>query len=52
VWTFSSSENGTLVVTEESWEGPALPSDVGELQRALDASLERWLSALKTHVER
>jgi hypothetical protein len=52
VWTFSPNEGGTLVTTEESWEGPALPSDVGELQRALDTSLARWLSYLKTRVER
>jgi len=52
VWTFSPSEAGTLVTTEESWEGPALPSDVGALQHALDTSLTRWLSSLKAHVER
>jgi hypothetical protein len=52
VWTFSSSEAGTLVTTEESWEGPALPSNVGALQQALDTSLTRWLSSLKAHVER
>jgi hypothetical protein len=51
-WTFSPSEGGTLVTTEESWEGPALPSDVGALQQALDTSLVRWLSSLKAHVER
>jgi hypothetical protein len=51
VWTFSPSERGTLVTTEESWEGLALPSDIGELKRALDASLERWLSFLKARVE-
>jgi hypothetical protein len=52
VWTFSPSERGTLVATEESWAGPALPSDVGELKRALDTSLARWLSFLKACVER
>lgn len=51
VWTFSPHQDGTVVVTEESWEGAALPPDVGELKRALDTSLERWLSLLKTHAE-
>jgi len=50
VWTFSSSEAGTLLTTEESWERPALPSDVGALQQALDTLLTRWLSSLKAHV--
>jgi hypothetical protein len=51
VWTFSPNGHDTLVTTEESWEGPALPSDVGELKRALDISLERWLWFLKARVE-
>ena len=30
VWAFSPEQRGTLVVTEESWEGLTLPSDVSE----------------------
>jgi len=51
VWTFSPNERGTLVATEESWEGRTLPSDAGELKRALDTLLARWLSFLKARVE-
>jgi hypothetical protein len=42
--TCSPNERGTLVRTGESLKGPALPSDVGELKRALDTSLECWLA--------
>ena len=51
VWKFMPDQRGTLVATEESWEGPALPSDVSELKRALDNSLARWRSFLKGHIE-
>jgi hypothetical protein len=40
-----------LLVTEESWEGAALPPQTGELQRALDESLRRWLQHLKARAE-
>jgi Polyketide cyclase / dehydrase and lipid transport len=51
VWAFSPHEKGTIVATEESWEGELPASNVPELRRALDASLVRWLSFLKAHVE-
>lgn len=51
VWNFSAIAEGTHVRTEESWEGPSLPSQIKEIQEALDASLIRWLSSLKARME-
>ena len=51
VWNFWATADGTHVRTEESWEGPSLPAQVTEIQEALDASLIRWLSALKARAE-
>jgi hypothetical protein len=47
VWTFPENSGGTLVRTEESWEGLALPPIVRDVQKANDASLISWLSCLK-----
>jgi hypothetical protein len=51
VWSFSATADGTRVRTEESWEGVSLPAPTKDLQRALDASLVRWLAFLKTRAE-
>jgi hypothetical protein len=51
VWNFSATPEGTHVGTEESWEGVSLPAQTNGLQDALDASLVRWLSLLKTRAE-
>ena len=51
VWTFSWNAEGTHVRTEESWEGASLPAQTEDIQSALDASLVRWLSSLKTRAE-
>jgi uncharacterized protein YndB with AHSA1/START domain len=51
VWTFSPNAEGTSVRTEESWEGASLPAQTTHIQRALDDSLVRWLSYLKTRAE-
>ena len=51
VWTLSRTPDGTRVRTEESWEG-ALPASVEVVQTGLDASLARWLTALKMRAER
>jgi len=51
VWNFSAIAEGAHVRTEESWEGPSLPSQIKEIQEALDASLVRWLSSLKARAE-
>jgi len=51
VWSFSVTPEGTHVRTEESWEGVSLPAQTKGIQDALDASLIRWLSFLKTRSE-
>lgn len=51
VWDFSAPPEGTHVLTEESWEGVSLPAQIEGIQDALDASLVRWLSFLKTRAE-
>lgn len=51
VWNFSATPEGTHVRTEESWEGASLPAQTKGIQDALDASLVRWLSFLKTRAE-
>jgi hypothetical protein len=51
VWNFSATPEGTHVRTEESWEGVSLPAQTKGIQDALDASLVRWLSFLKTRAE-
>jgi uncharacterized protein YndB with AHSA1/START domain len=50
VWRFSATAGGTHVRTEESWEG-SFPTQTGNLQDALDASLVRWLLFLKRRAE-
>jgi glyoxylase-like metal-dependent hydrolase (beta-lactamase superfamily II) len=47
----SATPEGTHVRTEESWEGVPLPAQAKGIQDALDASLVRWLSFLKTRSE-
>jgi len=47
VWTFTESEQGVLVKTEESWEGEPIEAAIGPMQTALDESLKQWLRALK-----
>ena len=51
VWNFWATPEGTHVGTEESWEGASLPAQVEEIQKALDASLNRWLSSLRARAE-
>lgn len=48
VWTFTPSDEGTDVVTEESWSGEPVDARRDELQLALDDSLHAWLTNLKT----
>jgi uncharacterized protein YndB with AHSA1/START domain len=50
VWTLWRTPDGTRVRTEESWEGE-LPGPIEAVQAALDASLVRWLAALKIRAE-
>jgi uncharacterized protein YndB with AHSA1/START domain len=51
VWDFQTTAEGTHVRTEESWEGVSLPAQTKGIQEALDVSLVRWLSFLKTRAE-
>jgi hypothetical protein len=48
VRNFSVTPEGTHVRMEESWEGVSLPAQTKRIQDALEASLVRWLSFLKT----
>ena len=50
VRTLWRTPDGTRVRTEESWEGE-LPAPIEVVQAALDASLLRWLAALKIRAE-
>ena len=45
------SRKAHMFVQRKSWEGPALPSQIKEIQEALDASLVRWLSSLRARAE-
>jgi hypothetical protein len=49
--SFWRTPDGTRVRTEESWEGGELPGPIEAVQAALDASLVRWLAALKIRAE-
>lgn len=52
VWTFEDHEEGTLVRTEESFEGLIVRLLAGPMQRMLASSLEKGLAALKAECER
>ncbi|MFF4852109.1 SRPBCC family protein [Streptomyces sp. NPDC001194] len=54
VWTFEPTTDGTdrtTVRTEESWAGAPVEAAADELGKALHASLEAWLSHLKSRSE-
>ena len=51
VWTFVPHDDGTLVRTEESWEGGVATAGPPEVQKALDDSLVAWLDRLKARAE-
>lgn len=51
LWTFTRTGTGTLVHTEESWDGAPVRQDVAGAQAALDASLASWRDALKETAE-
>lgn len=52
VWTFTPTEDGVKVHTEESWTGDPVTANTAVLQQALDASLDHWLHHLKQRAER
>ncbi|RFU40175.1 MFS transporter [Actinomadura logoneensis] len=51
VWTFTADGGRVTVRTEESWAGAPVEAAAEQLGRALHASLESWLAALKTRAE-
>ncbi|MFI5776329.1 SRPBCC family protein [Nocardia sp. NPDC051570] len=51
VWNFTAVEGGTLVRTEESWNGPQVEADVPASTALLGGGLEAWLADLRTAAE-
>ncbi|MFE1413368.1 SRPBCC family protein [Streptomyces sp. NPDC058746] len=51
VWTFEQDGDHVVVRTEESWSGAPVEAAAEELGKALRASLEAWLSHLKSRSE-
>lgn len=51
VWTFSPTDDGVLVETEESWDGEPVRAQAATLQPLLDAALRAWLKNLKRAAE-
>ena len=52
VWNFEQTDHGVRVATEESWEGVRIEEAVHSMQKALDDSLQAWLTNLKDRAER
>lgn len=51
VWNLSSADSGTLVQTEESWEGKPVRIQINLLQSMLNDSIRAWLETLKRTAE-
>jgi len=52
VWRFTPVAGGTLVQTEESWDGePVRAAQPGLMQQALDRSIRSWLESLKREAD-
>lgn len=51
-WQFLPLVNGTRVITAESWSGPAVAAAHDEMEAALIASLDAWLTNLAAAAER
>lgn len=51
-WQFTSTPNGTLVQTEESWSGEPVLTQTGLMQQNLDTSLRAWLESLKREAKK
>jgi uncharacterized protein YndB with AHSA1/START domain len=50
-WTFTETDNGVRVVTEESWSGEPVEANVAAMQAGLDQSLVSWVQHLKAAAE-
>ncbi|MBL1098440.1 SRPBCC family protein [Streptomyces coffeae] len=51
VWTFEQNGDHVTVRTEESWSGAPVEAAVDQLGKALQDSLESWLTHLKARAE-
>ncbi|MFI6869464.1 SRPBCC family protein [Nocardia sp. NPDC050406] len=51
VWTFTQTDDGVLVRTEENWTGTQVEADVPTSTALLGAGLEAWLKDLKAAAE-
>lgn len=51
VWSLSAADGGTLVQTEESWEGKPVRIQINLLQSTLNESIRTWLENLKRATE-
>ncbi len=51
VWIIEPAPGGVTLRTEESWNGQGLKEQAAMLQPLLDASLDRWLAAIKQEGE-
>ncbi|WP_433711492.1 SRPBCC family protein [Nocardia sp. CA-084685] len=51
VWTFTPTDGGVLVRTEENWNGAQVEADVPTSTHLLGAGLEAWLADLRTAAE-
>jgi len=52
VWKIETSEDKTVVVTEESWEGALSRVMSGRMQKMLEDSINSGLQSLKSEAER
>ena len=50
-WTFTETDNGVRVLTEESWSGEPVEANVAAMQAGLDQSVISWLHHLKAAAE-
>ncbi|AYF77291.1 polyketide cyclase /reductase [Nocardia yunnanensis] len=51
VWTFTPVAGGTLVRTEENWQGSQVEADVATSTQFLGMGLEAWLANLRAAAE-
>jgi uncharacterized protein YndB with AHSA1/START domain len=51
IWNLSPVDGGTLVQTEESWEGKPVRIQINYLQNVLNEAIRNWLENLKHATE-
>ena len=51
LWRFAPAEGGTLVQTEESWDGASVRPQADALKLTLEESLRAWLVSLREAAE-